>query len=186
MINGGRFGNSGRMNLFSIAMAVVAAGIILTLALPDDIGVQSGFNESSHALRPSGRHPVARVIAVSGPASAVRNGGLRPLAIGSCLEAGEVVVTGARSMVVVETAQGDVYSILPESRVGFRENRWMGLDRVDRWLSRIKTHIQRFGGPPPSDPLSSPTAVLAVRAAILLFSGSDATLFARRWTEMRS
>jgi hypothetical protein len=50
--------------------------------------------------------------------------------------------------------------------VKFRENRRMWLDQVDRWLNRIKTHIQRFGGPPPADLLSCPAAVMAVRATV--------------------
>lgn len=148
-----------------MAMAMAAAGITGTLFLPDNAGAKSELNGSSRAIRPPGRRLAARVIAVSGLASVHWNGRSRPLAAGSGLEAGEVIVTGVHSTVLVATADGGEFKIFPKSQVKFRENRRMWLDQVDRWLNGINTHIQRFGGPPPSDPLSCPAAVMAVRAA---------------------
>jgi len=186
MINSRRVRNASRTKQLPVAMAMMTAVIIWTLGVPGTPGVQSEVDSSSYALRLSGHRPVARVIAVSGPASVLWAGRSRPLAAGNELAAGEVVVTCARSMVVVETAEGGVYNIFPESRVGFRENRWSWLDQVDRWLGRIKAHIQGVGGPPSYDPLSSPTAVLAVRAAILPFPVRGVARLARPWSEKRN
>ena len=178
-----RFHNSVRRT--GLPMAMVAAGIIRALCPPDNAGARSGFNGSSHALRSSGRRPVARVIAVSGRASASCRGRSRPLAVGSGLEAGEVIVTGADSTVLAGTADGGQFKIFPESQVKFRETRRMWIDQVDRWLNGIKTHIQRFGGPPPSDRLSCPAAVAAVRAAVLPSSVRAVAEFEKRSIEMR-
>jgi hypothetical protein len=138
-----------------LAMAVAAAGITWTFCLRD-----------TEEARSAGRRPVARVIAVSGVASVHWNGRSRPLAAGSGVEAGEVIVTGVSSTVLVGTADGGEFKIFSESQVKFRDNRRMWLDQVDRWLNGIKIHVQRFGGPPPSGRLSFPTAVMAVRASI--------------------
>lgn len=81
-----QFRRSVRRAGLSMAMAMAAAGIVWTLRLPDNVGAQSGFNGSSHSIRPSGRRPVARVIAVSGPVSVHWNGRSRPLAAGAGLD----------------------------------------------------------------------------------------------------
>jgi hypothetical protein len=160
-----KFLDSVRRTAPSVALA--AAGIVWALCLPYEAGAQGGFSGRGHAIRPSGRLPVARVLAVSGPASAHWNGRSRPLEAGSGLEADEVIVTGARSTVLVKTADGGEFQIFPESQVRFRESRRTWLDPVDRWLSEIRTRMQRIERTQPCDSLSCPTAVLGVRAAIL-------------------
>lgn len=167
MSNGRRFGNSTRTSRLWAALAVVATGTIWTLYPMNPIGAQSQFNGWSHTLGLSRHRPVATVIGISGTASVRWNGRTSPLALGSRLEVAELVVTGAHSTVVVRTPDGAVFRILPGSHVRFCANRWISLDRVNRWLNRIKTLMQRFGGEPPSDRISSPTAVITVRAAVL-------------------
>ena len=186
MIHSRRLHVAGRLKPVSMAIAIAAAAIVWTLGVPDTAGVKREFDASRRTLRPSGHPPSARVIALSGSASVLWAGRSRPLAVGTELAAGEVVITDARSMVVVETPDGGVYRIFPESRVGFRENRWTWPGLVDQWLNRVRTNIQSFGGPPQPDRLSCPTAVMAVRAATLPFPARDATSFAKRWSRLRS
>ena len=123
-----------RLKMMSMAMAMVAAGIISTLIY--------------------GRHPVASVTAIRGSASS--NGQSRPVTAGSVLEAGEVIVTGAHSTVLVGMADDSKVWTIFESQVTFGGNGWWWFDQADRWLSGIKTNIQRLGGPPPSDRLTYP------------------------------
>lgn len=99
------------------------------------------------------------------------------LAAGDELAGTEVVATDAYSRVLVEMADGEVYRIFPGSRVRFCSYRWTRPGQLDRWLVRIKAHIQSVGGLPPSGLDSRPTAVLAVRAA---------TQLAKGWIEIRS
>jgi hypothetical protein len=185
MIDSRKFRSSVRRTGLSMTMAMAAAGVIWTLCLADRAGAQSGFNGSSHAIRPSAHRPVARVIAVSGSASVHWNGRSCPLAAGRDLGAGEVIVTGVHSTVLVGTADGGDYWIFPESRVKFRENRRMWLDQVDRCLNGIRTHIQCFGGPPSSNRLSGPSAVMAVRAAALPSTVRGGADFEKSCIEMR-
>jgi hypothetical protein len=134
---------------------------------PYEAGAQGGFSGWGHAIRPSGRLPAARALAVSGPASAHWNGRSRPPEAGSDLEADEVIVTGAHSTALVKTADGGEFQIFPEPQVRFRESRRTRLDPVDRRLNGIRTGMQRIERTQPCDSLSFPAAVLGVRAAIL-------------------
>jgi hypothetical protein len=127
MADSRRFLNPSRGNVLSMAM--LAAGIMWTICHPGNIGARGGFHRSSHAIRPTGCCPAARMTAVSKPPPVL-------------------IWTG-------------------EARLLAAGNRRMWLDQADRWLREIKARIRRLGGPPPSDRLSCPTAVMAIRAAVL-------------------
>jgi len=157
--------NAGRMKLLSMAAAMLAAAMLRTSVAPGNSG---DLLDGS---------PAAKVISVSGRASVRWAGRSHSLVAGDELAGTEVVATDAHSRVLVEMADGEVYRIFPGSRVRFCSYWWTRPGQLNRWLGRIKAHIQRFGGLPPSGPHSRPTAVLAVRAA---------TRLAKGWIEIRS
>lgn len=148
------------MKLLSMAAAMLVAATLRTSVVPDNSGA-----------------PAAKVISVSGRASVQWAGRSHSLAAGDELAGTEVVATDEYSRVLVEMADGEVYRIFPGSRVRFCSYRWTRPGQLDRWLVRIKAHIQSVGGLPPSGLDSRPTAVLAVRAA---------TQLAKGWIEIRS
>lgn len=167
----GNLRSSGRVKRLLFAATVAAGGAGWALVPSVEAGWLRCWNEAR------GSHAAARVIAASGPARTLGGGRSRPVAAGSVLGAGEVIVTGKHSILLVETADGSRYEIFPESRVRFPRSGWRWLAEFNRGLVRIKARIQgleRFAAP---DRLSSPTAVLAVRAAIRPTSGRDAVQF---------
>jgi hypothetical protein len=142
-------------------VTAVVAGIGWALCLAYAKGAESEFSSAMYLFE---QNPAARVLTVSGRASAHWNGRSRPLEPGIGLADGEVVVTGTNSTVMVRTASGDEIEIFPSSRMSFRGSQWMWLDQADRWLNGIRMRFQRLGGPQPSDRISCPAAVISVRA----------------------
>lgn len=175
MINNRRFCDAGCLGLLPMTIAIATAGTLV-----------GALDRWPGALDPSNRRAVARVIAVSGSVSGIMGGRSRPLAVGSALAADELVATGACSMVRVGTPDGSFYDIVSESRVKFCENRWSGLSRLDRWLSRARNAIQRFGGAAPADSLGTPTTVIAVRASVFSSSAKCVARLENGWIGMGS
>jgi len=144
-------------------VAIVAAGIFWALTILHAAYSQGG----SMAAAP----PPARVLAISGHASAHWNGRSRLINCGSDLEAEEVVTTSAHSTVLVKMGDGSEFKIFPESQVIFRRSRLSWRFPVDRWINGIRARIERLGGTQPSDRISFPTAAMAVRAAAIFAAG---------------
>lgn len=182
----GKLRTASRLRLLWLAATMAAGGMGWAMILPAEAGPQRSLNGARQALRNSGRPPAARVLAASGPAQVVGSGRPRPVAAGSDLEGGEVVVTGEHSMLLIETADGGRYEVFPESRVRFRASDWTWLERLELNLKRIKARIQGLGGLAAPHRLTSPTAVLAVRAAVLPAAGSDVRRPGTSWVETRN
>lgn len=147
----------------TLAVAIGTSVIMWTPAVPNTALTRS-VPDSPSEIRTVGSRPVAKVIAVSGLAWGLHDGGSRRLAAGSGVGAGEVILTGADSFVLAATANGELFYIYARSRARFREDRWGWFSRVDQWLSGIRAHIRSLGGPPPNNRVTRPTAVMGTRA----------------------
>lgn len=160
-------GSEANLSVRAVTLTLAVAtgtSVILWTPAVSNTAVRRSVPDSPPAIRTLGSRPVAKVIVVSGLAWGLHDGGSRRLAAGSVVGAGEVVLTGADSFVLAATANGELFYIYARSRARFREDRWGWFSRVDQWLSGIRARIQGFGGMPPNNRVTCPTAVMGIRA----------------------
>jgi hypothetical protein len=77
-----------------------------------------------------------------------------------------VIVTGADGFAIFQVSDGSTFEVYPNSRVVFRANPSNIKDLLDLMLGRVKVHIQKLGGQPNHNRVTTPTAVISVRGTV--------------------
>ena len=78
----------------------------------------------------------------------------------------QTIVTGADGFAVFQVSDGSTFEVYPNSRVVFRNNAGGWKDLLDLHLGRVKVFIQKFGGQPNPNRVTTPTAVISVRGTV--------------------
>jgi hypothetical protein len=113
-----------------------------------------------------GSDAVARVVTLTGQVSVLKDSQPWALHIGSTVQVKQTIVSGADGFAVLQVSDGSTFEVYPNSRVTFRNNPANLRDLLDVWLGRVKVHIQKYGGRPNHNRVTSPTAVISVRGTI--------------------
>ena len=136
---------------------------------------------SAQWLNWGGADSVARVVSMAGQVSVLKDGQPWALNVGSTVQVKQTIVSGANGYAVLQVSDGSTFEVYPNSRVTFRNNPANLRDLLDVWLGRVKVHIQKFGGRPNHNRITSPTAVISVRGTVFdvaVEEDGDATLVA--------
>lgn len=122
---------------------------------------------------PSSPDAAAKVIAVTGQVSVLRDSEPWALNIGDQVQAQQVILTGPDGYAKFQTSDGSTFEVYPSSNVIFRKNPGSLRDLLDLFVGRVKIHIQRLGGQPNPNRIMTPTAVISVRGTIFDVSVDD-------------
>jgi ferric-dicitrate binding protein FerR (iron transport regulator) len=143
-------------------LAAAAAGVCLAQApslkpQPASPQTPAGANSSPAA---------ARVIALTGQVSVLRDSIPWALEVGDQVFPRQVIVTGPDGFARFQLADGSTFEVYPNSRAVFRNNPGDWRHLVEVWLGRLKFRIQRLNGLPNPNRVDTPTAVISVRGTI--------------------
>jgi len=141
MLRTGKF--AGLWLLMAAALSVCLAQTLPSLPLPTD--------------------GAARVMALAGRVSVVKDTGKWVLNVGDLVPVQQLIETGPDGYAMFRVADGSTFEVYPDSRVVFRVNSGNWRDLLDVSIGRIKTHIQKLGGQPNHNRVHTPTAVISVR-----------------------
>jgi hypothetical protein len=136
---------------------------------------------SAQWLNWGGADSVAKVVSLTGQVSVLRDGQPWALHTGSVVQVKQTIVSGSDGFAVLEVSDGSKFDVYPNSRVTFRNNPANLRDLLDVWLGRVKVHIQKLGGRPNHNRITSPTAVISVRGTtfdVAVEDDGDVTLVA--------
>lgn len=112
------------------------------------------------------RERSAQVMQSSGQVSVLKDSTPWALQPGDWVNLRQVIVTGADGFAVFQVSDGSTFEVYPNSRVIFRNNAGGWKDLLDLYLGRVKVHIQKFGGQPNPNRVTTPTAVISVRGTV--------------------
>lgn len=123
---------------------------------------------------------VAKVTALTGQVSVMKDSTPWALSLGSEIQLKQTIVTGSDGFAVFQVSDGSTFEIYPNSRVTFRNNPGNWKDLIDLWVGRAKIHIEKIGGKPNHNRITTPTAVISVRGTTfdVEVEDSDSTLVA--------
>jgi len=141
MLRTGKF--AGLWLLMAATLSVCLAQTIPSLPLPTD--------------------GAARVMALAGRVSVVKDTGQWALNVGDLVQVRQLIETGPDGYAQFRVADGSTFEVYPDSKVVFRVNSGNWRDLLDVSIGRIKTHIQKLGGQPNHNRVHTPTAVISVR-----------------------
>lgn len=116
----------------------------------------------------------AKVMALSGQVSLLRDGATWALNAGDLVQPQQVIVTGADSYATFKVSDGSTFDVYPNARVIFRNNRGDWKDLLEVMLGKVKVQIQHLGGQPNHNKVRTPTAVIAVRGTVFDVDVEDA------------
>jgi len=130
----------------------------------------------SQAQAPSGA--AARVLALTGQVSVLRDSAPWALKAGDAVQPRQVIVTGPDGFAEFQVSDGSKFQVFPNSHVIFRESppNWGQL--LDVLIGRVKVQIQKLGNQPNPNSVRTPTAVISVRGTVFdvaLEDDSDTT-----------
>ncbi len=116
---------------------------------------------------------MARVVALTGQVSVLRDSVPWALEVGDEVLPRQVIVTGPDGFARFELADGSTFEVYPNSRATFRSNPGDWRHLVEVWLGRLKFRIQRMNGRPNPNRVDTPTAVISVRGTVFDVEVSD-------------
>ena len=108
---------------------------------------------------------VAKVIAMSGRVSVLRDSTEWALNLGSPIQPKQIVITGADGYARFQIADGSTFEVFQNSRMVFRANPLSWTDLLDVLIGRVKVSIQHRNGPNPNR-VTTETAVISVRGTV--------------------
>jgi hypothetical protein len=108
----------------------------------------------------------AKVTQLTGQVSILKDSSPWALQVGSEVQVRQVIVTGADGFAIFQVSDGSTFEVYPNSRVVFRANPSNIKDLLDLMLGRVKVHIQKLGGQPNHNRVTTPTAVISVRGTV--------------------
>jgi ferric-dicitrate binding protein FerR (iron transport regulator) len=139
-------------------------GVVLMLAAAGTCSAQ---------LFPKSSGDGAKVVAMTGDVSVLRDSQPWSLNIGDLVQTQQVILTGPDGYAKLQTSDGSTFEVYPSSNVIFRKNPGSLQDLLDLFVGRVKIHIQRLGGQPNPNRIMTPTAVISVRGTIFDVSIND-------------
>ena len=108
----------------------------------------------------------AKILSLTGQVSIYRDGGPWALRMGDFVLPTQEVQSGPDGHAMFELADGSTFELFPNSRATFRNTSGTWFDLLELWIGRVKVHIQRVGGRPNPNRVTTPTAVISVRGTI--------------------
>jgi hypothetical protein len=108
----------------------------------------------------------AKVTHLTGQVSILKDSTPWALQVGSEVQVRQVILTGADGFAIFQVSDGSTFEVYPNSRVVFRANPSNIKDLLDLLLGRVKVHIQKLGGQPNHNRVTTPTAVISVRGTV--------------------
>ncbi len=128
-------------------------------------------------LFPEEKQYSAQVLQLTGQVSVLKNQEPWVLNVGDWVQKRQVIVTGGNGYGLFQVNDGSTFEVFANSHVVFRNNAGDWKDLLDLFLGRVKVHVQKFGGQPNPNRVTTPTAVISVRGTIfdVQIEDSDAT-----------
>ena len=128
-------------------------------------------------LFPEEKQYSAQVLQLTGQVSVLKNQEPWVLNVGDWVQKRQVIVTGGNGYALFQVNDGSTFEVFANSHVVFRNNAGDWKDLLDLFLGRVKVHVQKFGGQPNPNRVTTPTAVISVRGTIfdVQIEDSDAT-----------
>lgn len=108
----------------------------------------------------------AKVIALTGQVSVLRDGQPWALNVGDYVQVQQTILSGTDGFAVFEVSDGSTFEVYPNSHVVFRKTPGNWRDLLDVLIGRVKVQIQRWGGQPNFNRIRTPTAVISVRGTV--------------------
>jgi hypothetical protein len=105
----------------------------------------------------------AIILKLEGQVSVMIDSAAWALSAGNWVKAGQLIVTGPDSGATFHLADGSTFEIFANSRVTFRDSQGSWRDLLEVWLGNIRVHIQKLGGQPNYNRVTTPTALISVR-----------------------
>jgi len=128
-------------------------------------------------LFPEDKQYAAQVLQLTGQVSVLKGREPWVLNVGDWVQKRQEIVTGANGYALFQVNDGSTFEVFANSHVVFRNNAGDWKDLLDLFLGRVKVHVQKFGGQPNPNRVTTPTAVISVRGTIfdVQIEDSDAT-----------
>ncbi|MBY0506309.1 MAG: FecR family protein [Bryobacteraceae bacterium] len=108
----------------------------------------------------------AQVVSVTGQVGTFRDGFPWALKVGDSLSPRQEVSSGPDGHAIFSLPDGSTWELFANSRATFRASTGGVTDLLDLWIGRVKVHIQKLGGRPNPNRVTTPTAVISVRGTI--------------------
>lgn len=108
----------------------------------------------------------ARLVRMTGQVNVYRDGAPWALKAGDSVLPTQEVQSGPDGYAVFELPDGSTFELFPNSRATFRNTAGTWSDLLELWIGRVKVHIQKLGGRPNPNRVTTPTAVISVRGTI--------------------
>lgn len=128
-------------------------------------------------LFPEEKQYSAQVLQLTGQVSVLKDREPWALHVGDWVQKRQQIVTGNTGYALFQVNDGSTFEVFANSHVVFRNNAGDWKDLLDLFLGRVKVHVQKFGGQPNPNRVTTPTAVISVRGTIfdVQIEDSDAT-----------
>ena len=117
-------------------------------------------------LFPDDKQYSAQVLQLTGQVSVLKNREPWVLNVGDWVQTRQQIVTGGNGYALFQVSDGSTFEVFANSHVVFRNNSGDWKDLLDLFLGRVKVHVQKFGGQPNPNRVTTPTAVISVRGTI--------------------
>jgi hypothetical protein len=141
---------------------MIAAACLLSFTLVDSAAAQL----LQPQFGPAGTPSAAQVVSVTGQVGTFRDGFPWALKVGDTVAPRQEVSSGADGHAIFSLPDGSTFELFANSRATFRASSGGVTDLLDLWIGRVKVHIQKLGGRPNPNRVTTPTAVISVRGTI--------------------
>ena len=108
----------------------------------------------------------AKIVTVQGQVSLFKDGYPWALKAGDTVFPKQEISSGPDGYAVFALPDGSTFELFPNSRATFRANSGSLTELLDLWIGRVKVHIQKLGGKPNPNRVTTPTAIISVRGTI--------------------
>lgn len=128
-------------------------------------------------LFPEEKQYSAQVLQLTGQVSVLKGNEPWVLNVGDWVQKRQVIIAGGNGYALFQVNDGSTFEVFANSQVIFRNNSGDWKDLLDLFLGRVKVHVQKFGGQPNPNRVTTPTAVISVRGTTfdVQIEDSDAT-----------
>jgi len=142
-------------------LGAITAACLLLLGLVETAPAQILPN-----FGPASGASAAQVVSVTGQVGTFRDGFPWALKVGDSVSPRQEVSSGPDGHAVFSLPDGSTFELFANSRATFRASTGGVTDLLDLWIGRVKVHIQKLGGRPNPNRVTTPTAVISVRGTI--------------------
>jgi hypothetical protein len=143
-------------------LGTIAAACLLLLGL-----VHTGFAQPlTPNFGPASGASAAQVVSITGQVGTFKDGFPWALKVGDTVAPRQEVSSGPDGHAIFSLPDGSTFELFANSRATFRASSGGITDLLDLWIGRVKVHIQKIGGRPNPNRVTTPTAVISVRGTI--------------------